>query len=116
MKVVTLEDVYCLVGIDDEIKYRVIQVIEVLNEEYGIQRNKCSLGGYVLIINEANISELIKFLDTYPYCLAEYVELFSGTDGEEYCEILILLSCDDSVVVYLPVKLLNEFKERLGGY
>lgn len=115
MKIFTLEKLHSLVGIDDEIKCRMVQVIEVLNEEYGVERNQCSHGGYVLIINESNTSELIKFLDTYPHCLAEYVELFKGTDGEEYCEILILLSCDDSVIIYLPVKLLNEFKERLGG-
>ncbi len=70
----------------------------------------------MLIINDSNTNELISFLDTYPNCLAEYVELFRGADGEEYCEILILLSCDDSVIIYLSVKLLNEFQEGLEGY
>ncbi len=44
MKIFMLDELHSLVGVDVEIKDRAGKVIEVLNEEYGIERNRCSGG------------------------------------------------------------------------
>lgn len=68
--------------------------IEILDENYGVQRTAEDLGGYIVIVDQVGIEELkqhqLKGIEP------EYIDEIEGT---EYISALFLCSSDFSIVV-----------------
>lgn len=68
--------------------------IEVLDENYGIERTAEDLGGYVAVVDEAGIKELKQH--QLRGIIPEYIDYI---EGAEYISSLFLCSSDFSIVV-----------------
>lgn len=84
------------ITLDLEVKKRAKEMLETLGEHYGSEREVTDMGGYVLV-DEASIEEWLKY---YPNIEPEFIESFSGNNGQTYLEIVYLLSSDDHVICY----------------
>ena len=82
--------------LDSEVKKRVQEMIETLNEHYGEEREVTDMGGYVLV-DAVSIEEWLK---CYPNLEPEFIEFFTGSDGQNYLELVYLVSSDDHVICY----------------
>ena len=75
------------------------ELIVILNEAYGEDRNvESDLGGYVLIAE--NIVDIVILKQDKLQCLVpEYTDVIEVMNGENYTSSLYLLSSDFSIVV-----------------
>lgn len=76
--------------------------IEILNENYGIERTSEDLGGYVVLVDRAGIKELKQH--QLKGIIPEYIDEIEGT---EYISALFLCSNDFSIVVVCNKELKN---------
>lgn len=76
--------------------------IEILNENYGIERTSEDLGGYVALVDRAGIKELKQH--QLKGIIPEYID---EIEGAEYISALFLCSNDFSIVVVCKKKLKN---------
>lgn len=77
----------------------IVEIIDIIDDNYGISRNVDSdLGGYVIIAeNIVDIEVLRK--DKLKGLIAEYTDLIECKEGVNYTSSLFLLSSDFSIVV-----------------
>ena len=97
-----------LKGVDRCVIERLAEIVEVLDDSYGVMRNSHSMGGYVLFFEDKQTYEKIfsKIMDFYHLDEKqyEYSELIS-TDtkhNQEWWEELYMLSLDDALVFIHP--------------
>ena len=75
------------------------EIIVILNEAYGEDRNvESDLGGYVLIAENIVDIEILK-QDKLQCLVPEYTDVIEVITGENYTSSLYLLSSDFSIVV-----------------
>lgn len=75
------------------------EIIVILNEAYGEDRNvESDLGGYVLIAENIVDIEILK-QDKLQCLVPEYTDVIEVINGENYTSSLYLLSSDFSIVV-----------------
>ena len=75
------------------------ELIVILNEAYGEDRNvESDLGGYVLIAENIVDIEILK-QDKLQCLMPEYTDVIEVINGENYTSSLYLLSSDFSIVV-----------------
>ena len=75
------------------------EIIVILNEAYGEDRNvESDLGGYVLIAENIVDIEILK-QDKLQCLVPEYTDVIEVINGENYTSSLYLLSSDLSIVV-----------------
>ena len=75
------------------------ELIVILNEAYGEDRNvESDLGGYVLIAENIVDIEILK-QDKLQGLVPEYTDVIEVMNGENYTSSLYLLSSDFSIVV-----------------
>ena len=75
------------------------EIIVILNEAYGADRNvESDLGGYVLIAENIVDIEILK-QDKLQCLVPEYTDVIEVINGENYTSSLYLLSSDFSIVV-----------------
>ena len=75
------------------------ELIIILNEAYGEDRNvESDLGGYVLIAENIVDIEILK-QDKLQCLVPEYTDVIEVMNGENYTSSLYLLSSDFSIVV-----------------
>ena len=75
------------------------ELIVILNEAYGEDRNvESDLGGYVLIAENIVYIEILK-QDKLQCLVPEYTDVIEVMNGENYTSSLYLLSSDFSIVV-----------------
>ncbi len=75
------------------------EIIVILNEAYGENRNvESDLGGYVLIAENIVDIEILK-QDKLQCLVPEYTDVIEVMNGENYTSSLYLLSSDFSIVV-----------------
>lgn len=75
------------------------EIIVILNEAYGEDRNvESDLGGYVLIAENIVDIEILK-QDKLQCLVPEYTDVIEVMNGENYTSSLYLLSSDFSIVV-----------------
>lgn len=75
------------------------EIIVILNEAYGEDRNvESDLGGYVLIAENIVDIEILK-KDKLQCLVPEYTDVIEVMNGENYTSSLYLLSSDFSIVV-----------------
>lgn len=77
----------------------IYETIEILDENYGVNRNvDKDLGGYVLILE--GLGEIKKLMeDKLKDLIPEYTDVIEVSNGTNYTLSLYLLSCDFSIVV-----------------
>ena len=74
-------------------------IIDVLDENYGAERNiESDLGGYVVIAENIVDIEILK-QDKLQCLVPEYTDVIEVMNGENYTSSLYLLSSDFSIVV-----------------
>ncbi len=109
MKIVNVNQLSQVHSLDSLVKERMIEKIEILNENYGETRMIDDLGGFVTYANHKE--QLDKLLEQFPVTEAEYVDAFVGADEEKYCEMLLLAGSDYNLVIFMPLVLLEQYPQ-----
>lgn len=82
-----------------EVINNISDIIDVLDENYGVERNiKADLGGYVLIVENIVDIEILK-QDKLKGLIAEYTDMIECSEGVNWTSSLFLLSSDYAIVV-----------------
>lgn len=88
------KDLDAVKELSKEVISTIEKYIEILDENYGVQRTVEDLGGYIVIVDQAGIEELkqhqLKGIEP------EYIDDIEGT---EYISALFLCSSDFSIVI-----------------
>ena len=119
MKIVNVNQLKQVTLIDSEVVNRASNMLEILDAEYGSERSLTDAGGYVLMVqdnDQADIDELDEFVGLYDNCIVEYAETFVGDDERTYCEMLLLLSSDYGVVIYMTQALFEKYESQFRWY
>lgn len=95
-------EVETLKNIPAEVIEKALEIVSILDENYGETRNKGDLGGYVLIAETPEDVETIKELIDFQYILPEYVDLIACQNSGNYTNSLMLLSSDYSISLLIP--------------
>ena len=85
-----------------EVLSEIEDTIEILEENYGIERTSEDLGGYIAVVDEAGIKELKQ--NQLKGIIPEYID---DIEGAEYISALFLCSNDFSIVVVCKKELKN---------
>ena len=86
-------------NIPTEVIERMKEIIDILNENYGANRDiESDLGGYVVIAENILDIEILK-QDKLQVLVPEYTDVIEVMNGENYTSSLYLLSSDFSIVV-----------------
>ena len=82
-----------------EVVKEIFKIIEILESNYGINRNiEENLGGYVLIVENIVDIEILK-QDKLQGLIPEYTDIIECSEGVNWTSSLFLLSSDFSIVV-----------------
>lgn len=91
-----------------EIQILILNILQILDTEYGANRNRIDDdGGYVIIVEKKEELQEIKE-KTYIDCndvIAEYVEKIVCKNGEIYTNSLILCNNDFAITLIIPLEL-----------
>ena len=86
-------------NIPSEVIESIKATIDILNENYGADRNiEIDLGGYVVIVENIVDIEVLK-QDKLQGLIPEYTDIIEGVNGENYTSSLYLISSDYAIVV-----------------
>lgn len=109
MKILNVNELEKMDSLDDLVKERMVEKIEILNENYSDTRSLSDMGGFVIYVN--NNEEIQELLEQFPVAEAEYTEIFSGDNEESYAEILLLAGSDYHIVLFIPLRLLEQYPQ-----
>ena len=109
MKILNINQLSQVHSLDCLVKERMVEKIEILNENYGETRMIGDLGGFVTYVNHKE--QLDKLLEEFPVTEAEYVDAFVGSDEENYCEMLLLAGSDYNIVIFMSFILLEQYPQ-----
>ena len=109
MKIVNVNQLSQVHSLDPLVRERMIEKIEILNENYGENPMIGDLGGFVTCVNHKK--QLDKLLEEFPVTEAEYVDAFVGADEESYCEMLLLAGSDYNIVIFMPFIVLEQYPQ-----
>ena len=109
MKIVNVSQLSQVHSLDPLVRERMIEKLEILNENYGENRMICDLGGFVTYMNHKE--QLDKLLEEFSVTEAEYVDAFIGADEENYCEMLLLAGSDYNIVIFMSLILLEQYPQ-----
>lgn len=107
MKLVNVNQLSQLHSLDPLVRERMVEKIEILNENYGEHRRIEDLGGFVTYMT--HMEQLDELLKQFPVTEAEYVDAFIGADEENYGELLLLAGSDYHIVIFVPLELLQYY-------
>ena len=100
-----------------EVQASALGVVEVLDREYGEDRDKyVDCGGYVVVVQKAEDIEIIKkhMLIDCNKVIPEYVEKIACSEGSIYTKSLILCNNDYAIVLIMSIELTpNNLKEYM---
>ncbi|WP_243125390.1 hypothetical protein [Clostridium amazonitimonense] len=83
------------------------KILEMLDTEYGANRNSFEDGGYIIVVEKTEDFEGIK-TKTYIDCndiIAEYVHKIVCSNGEIFTNSLILCNNDYAILIIIPMEL-----------
>ena len=109
MKILNVNQLSQVHSLDSLVRERMVEKIEILNENYGETRMIDDLGGFVTYVNHKK--QLDKLLEEFPVTEAEYVDAFVGADEESYCEMLLLAGSDYNIVIFMPFIVLEQYPQ-----
>ena len=106
-------------SVDEAVWKRIRDIVAILDNEYGENRNSSDMGGYILFFGDVDAYE-----QTFPKITAfyhldkdlnEYSECISNKQESciEWWEELYLLSSDDALVFIYPKKISLTQKEEM---
>ena len=91
-----------------EVINSISEIIEVLDDNYGVSRNiESDLGGYILIAENIVDIEILK-QDKLKGLVPEYTDIIECSEGVNWTSSLFLLSSDYAIVV-LTTEELSKF-------
>ena len=96
------QDLELVKELPTEVLAAIETTIEILDENYGIERTAEDLGGYVTVVDKAGIEELKQH--QLKGIIPEYID---EIEGAEYISALFLCSSDFSIVVVCKKELKN---------
>ena len=86
-------------NIPTEVIERMKVIIDILNENYGANRDiEADLGGYVVIVENIVDIEILK-QDKLQRLIPEYTDIIECSEGVNWTSSLFLLSSDFAIVV-----------------
>ena len=86
-------------NIPSEVIESIKVTIDILNENYGVDRDiESDLGGYIVIAENIVDIEILK-QDKLQGLVAEYIDIIECSEGVNWTSSLFLLSSDFSIVV-----------------
>lgn len=97
-KIFKEEQLKTLGSYSQEVIESISETIQILDENYGADRNINDLGGHVLIAENIVDIEVLK-QDILKKIIPEYTDLIECKEGVNYASSLFLLSSDYSIVV-----------------
>lgn len=112
-KIGTLSKLDILPSMDAKVLERLTETLEILDDNYGSDRNIDSKGGYVLYAElGTKDTEVLSWFDYKEY-IPEYVDYIESVPG--YCCTLYLVSDDYAVVIFTayndtPKEIANEIQ------
>ncbi len=119
IKIGTKKDLNKIINIvPPKIYSKCIEIVEILDNEYGINRNiNTDIGGFITIVDNIKDLEILKdkyYLDVYKD-IVEYIEVIVDED-KTYNSILYVLGSDYGIYIIateemLPKKLLNMMED-----
>ena len=107
MKILNENELEQINQLDRLVKERMVEKIEILNENYGENRMIGDLGGFVTYVNHKE--QLDELLEEFSVTEAEYVDAFVGANEENYCELLLLADSDYNIVIFMPLIVLEQY-------
>lgn len=94
-----------------EVQETVREILQILDSEYGADRNKYEDdGGYVIVVEKKEDFKELKN-KTYIDCntvIAEYVDKIVCSNGEVYTNSLILCNNDYAISIIIPLELIPQ--------
>ncbi len=94
-----------------EVQEIVLGILQILDIEYGANRNKYEDGGgYVVIIEKEEDFKGLKdktYID-YNEVIAEYVDKIVCSNGEIYTNSLIICNSDYAISLIIPLELITQ--------
>ena len=98
-------------NIPTEVIERMKEIIDILNENYGANRDiESDLGGYVVIAENIIDIEILK-QDKLQGLVPEYTDVIECSEGVNWTSSLFLLSSDFSIVVVTTEELSKFLQE-----
>lgn len=98
-KIYSKEQLKQLKGYPIEVINNISETIEILDDNYGENRNlENDLGGYVVIAENIVVIEILK-QDKLQGLVPEYTDVIHVSNGKNYTSSLFLLSSDFAIVV-----------------
>ncbi|AVQ37751.1 hypothetical protein C7M56_03260 [Clostridium botulinum] len=108
MEIAYLREKEILKTIPQEVQETILGILQILDIEYGANRNKYKDdGGYVIIVEKKEDFKKIKN-KTYINCddvIAEYVDKIVCRNGKIYTSSLILCNNDYGITLIVPLEL-----------
>jgi hypothetical protein len=108
IELATLTEKDKLLSMPQEVQEIIQGILQVLDSEYGADRNQYEdNGGYVIIVEKQEDFQEIKD-KTYIDCdnvIAEYVDKITCSNGEIYTNSLILCNNDYTISLIIPMEL-----------
>ena len=96
-------------NIPSEVIESIKVTIDILNENYGVNRDiESDLGGYILIAENIVDIEILK-QDKLQGLIPEYTDVIECSEGVDWTSSLFLLSSDVSIVVVVTTEELSKF-------
>lgn len=91
-----------------EVQETVLGTLEILDSEYGVDRDIAQdNGGYVLIVEYKEELKEVKDKANIDCedAIAEYVDKIACSDGQEYINALILCNSDYGITLIMPMEI-----------
>ena len=107
-KIGTVSEIASIPIKEDKAKEWIYHFTQILESEYGAERDIDSVGGYVLYVTQGSSAKEIKDIFDYTECLIELSDIVDGV-----CYAMYLLGDDFGVVIVasidaMPVGILKE--------
>ena len=95
----------------------VLEVVTILDTEYGENRDVDSgYGGYVLIVeSEEDVQNLKEIDQDVGTIIPEYIEKIECNDGRVFISSLVLLGSDYGIVLIMPIQFLESVNLVIKG-
>ncbi|WP_373205885.1 hypothetical protein [Clostridium tertium] len=98
-KIINKNQVLKLYNYPIQLCNRLLETIDILDQNYGVERNiESDLGGYILIVENAVDIQMLK-QDKLKGLIPEYTDVIEVSNGRNYTTSLYLLSSDFSILV-----------------
>jgi hypothetical protein len=108
IRLIHKEDLELITHLPSEVIEVASNILTVLDDEYGVDRNyRSDLGGYLVIVERS--TDLISLVDDGIDIwndIPEYVDIIDAGGGRKYTNLLILMNNDYGIGCIIPLELI----------